>query len=133
MVQDGRVAALWGGGIGWPGFTAMAAPGGARFIAPDADEIARILAKHALPQADDDPGRQLSGAVAPDRLGRLVELRVRAPDLPDDAAYRLARALHRGEAALGARLPQARETTAANTVAVGAARGPASTRARSAT
>src|SRR6266550_3009935 len=43
MVQDGRVAALWGAGIGWPGFTAMAAsPGGARFIAPDADEIARI-------------------------------------------------------------------------------------------
>ena len=24
MVQDGRVAALWGGGIGWPGFTAVA-------------------------------------------------------------------------------------------------------------
>src|SRR5712692_9218997 len=47
MVLDGRVAALWGAGIGWPGFTAMAAsPGGARFIAPDADEIARIRAKH---------------------------------------------------------------------------------------
>src|SRR3981081_4000444 len=40
MVQDGRVAALWGAGIGWPGFTAMAAsPGGARFIAPDAAEV----------------------------------------------------------------------------------------------
>lgn len=39
------------------------------------------------------------------------------PTLPDDVAYRLARALHRGEAALGRRLPQARETTAANTVA----------------
>jgi hypothetical protein len=39
------------------------------------------------------------------------------PGLPDDVAYRLARALHRGESALGARLPQARETTAANTVA----------------
>ena len=23
MVADGRVAALWGGGIGWPGFTAI--------------------------------------------------------------------------------------------------------------
>ena len=31
-------------------------------------------------------------------------------------AYRVTRALHRGESALGARLPQARETTAANTV-----------------
>src|SRR5437016_8176393 len=49
MVQDGRVAALWGAGIGWPGFTAMAAsPGSARFIAPDADEIARIRAKHSF-------------------------------------------------------------------------------------
>ncbi len=39
------------------------------------------------------------------------------PGLSDDVAYRLARALHRGESALGARLAQARETTAANTVA----------------
>ena len=49
MVLDGRVAALWGAGIGWPGFTALArSPGGARFIAPNADEIARIRAKHAF-------------------------------------------------------------------------------------
>src|SRR5205807_5165420 len=34
MVEDGRAAALWGAGIGWPGFSAMAtSPGGARFIA----------------------------------------------------------------------------------------------------
>src|ERR1700704_2630837 len=47
MVEDGRVAALWGAGLGWPGFAAVAnGPGGARFIAPDADEIARIQAKH---------------------------------------------------------------------------------------
>jgi TRAP-type uncharacterized transport system substrate-binding protein len=39
------------------------------------------------------------------------------PTLDEAIAYRLARALHRGEAALGARLAQARETTAANTVA----------------
>ena len=39
------------------------------------------------------------------------------PSLDDDAAYRLAKALHRGEAALGKRLAQARETTAANTAA----------------
>src|ERR1700716_1603879 len=37
MVLDGRVAALWGAGIGWPGFGAGAAsPGGGRFIAPGA-------------------------------------------------------------------------------------------------
>src|ERR1700674_2194949 len=49
MVLDGRAAALWGAGIGWPGFMARAAsPGGARFIAPDASEIAQIKAKHSF-------------------------------------------------------------------------------------
>src|SRR5262245_56576545 len=49
MVEDGRAAALWGAGIGWPGFAAVASsPSGARFIAPDAGEIARIRAKHAF-------------------------------------------------------------------------------------
>ena len=39
MVQNGRVAALWGAGLGWPGFRTMAdSVGGARFIAPSADE-----------------------------------------------------------------------------------------------
>src|SRR5207237_2036194 len=47
MVLDGRVAALWGAGIGWPGFAAVAgSTSGARFIAPDAEEIARIVEKH---------------------------------------------------------------------------------------
>src|SRR5258708_11047340 len=47
MVQDGRVAALWGGGIGWPSFTTLAnSPGGARFITPSEAEIERILARH---------------------------------------------------------------------------------------
>ena len=38
-------------------------------------------------------------------------------NLPDDVAYRLARTLHGAEAALCKKLPQACETTAANTVA----------------
>src|SRR5438874_793591 len=47
MVMDGRAAALWGGGSGWPGFTAVAkGEKGGRFIVPDKPEIARILAKH---------------------------------------------------------------------------------------
>src|SRR5207249_5462475 len=56
MVLDGRVTALWGGGIGWPGFVAVAsAPGGGRFIVPDAAGIQRILAKHAFLRALDVP------------------------------------------------------------------------------
>ena len=118
MVLDGRVAALWGGGIGWPGFTAVArSPAGARFIVPDADGIRRILAKHAFLKpmtvpAGSYPGQ--SGAIASVGSWSFVMAR---PTLDETLAYRLARALHRGEAALGARLAQARETTAANTVA----------------
>ncbi len=39
------------------------------------------------------------------------------PTLADDVAYKLARALHKGEAAIARRLAQASETTAANTAA----------------
>src|SRR6202051_1897575 len=66
MVQDGRVAALWGAGIGWPGFKSMAtSPGGARFIAPDADEIARIRAKHAFLKPLTVPGGSSPGQNGP--------------------------------------------------------------------
>jgi TRAP transporter TAXI family solute receptor len=118
MVQDGRVAALWGAGIGWPGFAAMAAsPGGARFIAPDADEIARIRAKHAFLK----PLTVLAGSYpnqnAPiNALGSWSFILARE-SLPDDVAYRLARTLHGAESALCRKLLQACETTAANTIA----------------
>src|SRR5579872_4165001 len=52
MVLDGRAAALWGAGIGWPAFTEVAQSArGARFIAPTAEEIARIRAKHSFLKA----------------------------------------------------------------------------------
>ncbi len=118
MVLDRRVAALWGGGLGWPGFGAVAgAPGGARFIAPGHDEIARILAKHAFLKPMTVPAGAYPGLDAPlPSVGSWSFILTRA-DLPDDVAYRLARALHTGEAKLAERLPQARETTAANTLA----------------
>jgi len=66
MVLDRRVAALWGGGLGWPGFGAVAgAPGGARFIAPGSDEIARILAKHAFLKPMTVPAGAYPGLDAP--------------------------------------------------------------------
>ncbi|MBK7660740.1 MAG: TAXI family TRAP transporter solute-binding subunit [Betaproteobacteria bacterium] len=118
MVEDGRVAALWGGGLGWPGFIAVSkSPRGARFIAPDAEETKRILAKHNLLKPMTVPAGTYAGQdVAIDSVGSWAFVIAR-PSLPDETAYRLARALHRGEAALGKRLPQARESTAANTVA----------------
>src|SRR2546426_10221589 len=46
MVLDGRAAALWGGGQGWPGFGAVAkGPAGARLIAPGTHERARFPAQ----------------------------------------------------------------------------------------
>jgi TRAP transporter TAXI family solute receptor len=118
MVQDGRAAALWGAGIGWPGFTAVATgPGGARFIAPDADEIARIRAKHTFLKpltvaAGSYPGQNDEIK----SVGSWSFILTRA-DLDDDVAYRLARSLHGAETALCKKLAQACETTAANTVA----------------
>jgi len=118
MVLDGRVAALWGGGIGWPGFAAVArGPAGARFIVPDADGIRRILAKHAFLKPMTVPAGSYPGQSAPIASVGSWSFVMTRPTLGEDLAYRLARALHRGEAALGARLAQARETTAANTVA----------------
>ena len=118
MVADGRAAALWGAGLGWPGFGAVAkAPGGARFIAPSADETRRILAKHSFLRPMSVPANTYPGqteAIA--SVGSWSFILAR-PTLPDDVAYRIARALHRNEAALAQRLSQASETTAANTVA----------------
>jgi TRAP transporter TAXI family solute receptor len=118
MVQDGRVAALWGAGIGWPGFTAMAAsPGGARFIAPDADEIARIRAKHSFLKPLTVPaGSYPNQNVSINSVGSWSLVLARE-SLPDDVVYRLARTLHGAESALCKKLAQACETTAANTIA----------------
>lgn len=118
MVLDGRAAALWGAGSGWPGFTTMAnAPGGARFIPPTPDEVQRIRAKHTFLKALTVPPGSYPGQDAPiASLGSWSFILAR-PTLPDDVAYQLARALHRGEKTIAEKLPQARETTAANTVA----------------
>jgi len=118
MVLDGQVAALWGAGIGWPGFAAVAkSEGGARFIAPDADEIARIKAKHTFLKPMTIPAGSYPNQNAPiDALGSWSFVLTRA-NLPDDVAYRLARALHGVEGALCKKLAQACETTVANTIA----------------
>lgn len=118
MVLDGRAAAMWGGGVGWPAFVGIAkGPAGARFIAPSPEETRRILAKHDFLKPLTLPARSYPGQDAPiESLGSWSFVLARA-DLPEDVAYRLARALHRGESAIGQRLAQARETTAANTVA----------------
>jgi uncharacterized protein len=118
MVLGGKVAALWGGGTGWPGFAAVGrGPQGARFIAPGLDERARIQARHPFLKTMSIPAGAYPGqAEAIVSVGSWSFVLAR-PDLPDETVYRLAKALHGGEDKLAARLPQGHETTAANTVA----------------
>jgi TRAP transporter TAXI family solute receptor len=117
MVIDGRAAAMWGGGVGWPPFSAIAAnPAGARFIGPDAEEIRRIMSKHSFLKETTLPGASYPGQALPVRsVGSWPFVLARA-SLPDDVAYRLARALHKGGDALAGRIEQARESTLANTL-----------------
>jgi uncharacterized protein len=114
MVLDGRAAALWGGGIGWPGFTNLAEKGG-RFIAPDADEANRIQAKHSFLKPLTVPAGAYPEQNAPIQSVGSWSFILARPDLPGDTGYRLAKALHEGERRLAEKLDQAKETTAANT------------------
>jgi hypothetical protein len=117
MVMDGRVAALWGGGVGWPGFTKMmAAPGGARFIAPSKDEIKMILEKHPFLKGVTMPAASYAGQKAAVHSVGSWSFVLSRPTLDNDVAYRIAKALHEGERLLGSKLAQARETTLGNTV-----------------
>jgi TRAP transporter TAXI family solute receptor len=116
MVQDGRAAALWGAGVGWPGFEAMAKQGG-RFIVPGADEIKAILAKQPQLKAMTMPAGSYPGQAA--ALGTVGSWSfvLASESLSEEKAYLLGRAIHRAERPLGARLAQAKETTTANTAA----------------
>jgi hypothetical protein len=118
LVLDGRAAALWGGSIGWPPFLAVVqGAAGGRFIVPDATGVQRILAKHAFLKTVTVPAGSFRGQDLPLATVGSWSFVMTRLTLPDDTAYRLAKALHRGESALGRRLPQGRESTAANTAA----------------
>jgi uncharacterized protein len=114
LVAEGKVAALWGGGIGWPGFTAVMKAGG-RFIGLTADEVARVSAKHNFLKPITVPAGSYEGQKeAVNSVGSWSFILAR-PTLPDDVAYRLAKALHQGHPVLVKRLAQGRETTPQNT------------------
>jgi len=116
MLNERRAEALWGAGVGWPAFAALAKSGN-RFIGPSADEIKTILAKNPALQAVTLPAKSYPGQDAPIPSVGSWSYVLAKPALPEEAAYLLARALHRAEAPLAARLEQARETTAPNTIA----------------
>jgi len=118
LVLDKKVEALWGAGIGWPGFVKVAnGPEGARFIAPSSAQIKQILAKHTHLKTMSVPAGTYKGQDTQiDSLG-LWSLIIVRPGLSEDVVYQLARAIHQGEDALVKRLKQGRYTKAQNTVA----------------
>ena len=116
MLMDGRAEALWGAGVGWPAFAALAKQGG-RFIVPSESEIKAILAKNPALQPNTLPAKSYPGqdqALASVGSWSYV---LSNRSLPEETAYLLARAVHRAEGPLAARLEQARETTMQNTAA----------------
>jgi TRAP transporter TAXI family solute receptor len=116
MLLDGRADALWGAGVGWPAFAALAKSGG-RFIGPDPREVQIILQKNPALQAVTLPAKSYPGQDAALPSVGSWSFVLANDKLPEEAAYLIARAVHRAEAKLAARLEQARETTAANTAA----------------
>jgi uncharacterized protein len=116
MLMDGRADALWGAGVGWPAFATLATQGG-RFIGPTPEEIKTILAKNPALQAVTLPAKSYPGQEAPLPSVGSWSYVLATDKLKDETAFLLARAVHRAEGPLAARLEQARETTMVNTMA----------------
>jgi TRAP transporter TAXI family solute receptor len=117
LVLDKQVEALWGAGIGWPGFVKVAnGPSGARFIAPSPSQVNQILKKHPHLKKMSVPAGTYKGQTQQvDSVGLWSLILVR-PQLSEEVVYRLARAIHQGEAALSKQLEQGLYTQATNTI-----------------
>jgi TRAP transporter TAXI family solute receptor len=116
MVIEGRAAALWGGGLRWPGFVSVASTTrGGRFVVPDSNEIERIQSKHGFLKKLTVPAGLYPGQYDPIvTLGTWSYILARA-DLDDAVGYRLAKTLYRIER-LGSPPRQLAETTVKNTL-----------------
>ncbi|MFM0738258.1 TAXI family TRAP transporter solute-binding subunit [Paraburkholderia xenovorans] len=116
MLADGRAAALWGGGIGWPAFEDLSKTAdGARFVVPNGAESAAILGKYTFLKQLTVPVGTYSGQTVPIvSIGSWSVVLAHA-ELDDDIAYNLAKAVHRGEASMAQRVASGRESLSANT------------------
>jgi TRAP transporter TAXI family solute receptor len=117
MVMDRRAAAIWGGGLRWPGFVALAeSPRGVRFLAPAAEEIELIRAKHPFLALLTVPAGLYRGQRDPIATVGSWSVLMARPDFPDEIGRRIVAAL--GKAEQGRLLPrQLMQTTAKNTLA----------------
>lgn len=117
MVVDGRAAALWGAGTGWPGFRILAdAPDGARFFGPAPDTIDQILALHPALRRLTVPAGAFRGQDAPiDTVGSWSFILAR-PGIEAPAVARLVHAIGRSNPAFAQRYPQGRDADPRNLV-----------------
>ncbi|MDP4022660.1 TAXI family TRAP transporter solute-binding subunit [Methylobacterium sp. NEAU 140] len=115
MVLDGRADALWGGGLGWPGFVAAArAPGGARFLGAPPEAIARLVRPGSALRRLTVPAGSFAGQATPIETVGSWSLVLARPGLDPETAYRLVRALARARDAMAARHPQGAESDPRN-------------------
>ncbi|MEL6060514.1 MULTISPECIES: TAXI family TRAP transporter solute-binding subunit [unclassified Methylobacterium] len=100
LVREGQADALWGGGLDWPGFSAMArAPGGARFFGPSEAGIARLAQPGAAMKRLTVPAGSFPGQAEPIETVGSWSFVLARPDFDGDAADRIVRALSRDDAA----------------------------------
>ncbi len=116
MVAEGRVAAQWGAGIGWPGFTAITNAGG-RLIGLTADEVAQIRTKHNFLKPIVVPAGAYQGQTEPIQAVGSWSYILSRTSLDGDVAYRFAKALDLGHGNLVRRVEQGAETRPENTFA----------------
>ncbi len=116
LVLEKKAEALWGAGIGWPGFVKVASSEvGARFIPPTQEQINQILRKHSHLKRMMVPAGTYKGQDKDIHSIGLWSLILISPAVPQDTAYQLAKAIHESEAMMAQKLPQGRFTTAKNT------------------
>ncbi|CAN5481610.1 TAXI family TRAP transporter solute-binding subunit [soil metagenome] len=116
MVLESRAAAIWGIGLRWPGFVEIASrPLGARFIVPNADEIARIRGKYPFLEKLTVPAGLYPGQYEPLNTVGAWSFILARPDLDDSVGHRMAVALYKVERT-GVLTRQLGQTTARNTL-----------------
>ncbi len=114
LLLKGEVAAFWGAGVGWPGFTKAMQSGG-RFIGFQPDEVEKVTQRHSFLKAMTVPAGSYQGQDGDVQAIGVWAYVLARSDMPGDTAYRLAKALHEAQPSLEKKLAQARETTPKNT------------------
>jgi len=98
LVRDGQADALWGGGLDWPGFLAMAnAPGGARFFGPSEAAIAQLARPGSATKRLTVPAGSFPGQTAPIETVGSWSFVLARPGFDGEPADRLVRAIARAD------------------------------------